>query len=286
RLFAKQLHDPPLLQQVQAGQRFVGQQQACFAGQQTGQPDPRLLAAGESFDTLAAQLQQAGSGQCRVDRFLLPIPPGQAAEAHHILHGQPPGTALLLWQVADLAGAAAGRQQVGPGALQAQLAAVVGQPGEGAEQSGFAGAVGADHAEQLAAFQAQIERVEATGYAQPVEVHQFHRCRSRQTSQMNNGAPISAVSTPSFSSRPAGSRRTAMSARQTSSPPSSAEGSSRRSGRWRTSGRTRCGTSRPTKPMSPATATEAPTSRAQARTTWREPWRTFRPRVSATASPR
>ena len=84
---------------------------------------------------------------------------------------------------------------------------------------------------------------------------------------MKNGAPISAVSTPTLISLVEGMSRTAISAASSSAAPDSAAGTISRPGSWPTSGRTRCGATSPTKPIEPATATPAPTAAATPATT-------------------
>src|SRR5690606_35662046 len=171
-------------------------------------------------------------------------------------------------------------------AADKHLAAIPLHAGQAVEQGGLARAVRADDAQHFAGRQGQIDALQALVHAQVLGTNQLHFCRSRHTSQMNSGAPISEVSTPSLSSRPGGSSRTTRSAQSTSVAPANIDGISRRSGRCRTSGRIRCGTTRPTKPMAPATATAEPTSTAAPSTISRLPRLTFRPRLCAVCSPR
>src|SRR5690606_3140211 len=102
--------------------------------------------------------------------------------------------------------------------------------GQAVEQGGLARAVGADDAEHFARIQAQVDALQTLVHAQTGGTHQLHFCRSRQTSQINSGAPISEVSTPSLSSRPGGISLTSRSAHSTSVAPANIEGISRRSG--------------------------------------------------------
>ena len=132
----------------------------------------------------------------------------------------------VLRQQADGLGAAGCRQRGEWRFFQQDLSRAGQQTGQRVEQCGLAGAVGADQAEQLTGRQRQIDVVQARRHVQGTGSNQRHRVRSRQTSQMNSGAPTSAVSTPSLTSRSGGNRRTTMSATTTSVAPPSAEGSS------------------------------------------------------------
>src|SRR5690606_16514263 len=214
------------------------------------------------------------------------VAPGQASEADDIPHGERPGAGTALRQKTQLLCPLALGQGLYRGAGQAYVALVGLNTRQAMQQGGFARAVGADDAEHFSGFQVQVDVHQPLADAQVLDADQIHRLRSFQTSQMNSGAPSSEVSTPSFSSRPGGSRRTPISARHTRIAPASAAGISSRSGRCCPSGRRICGTSRPTKPILPATATEEPTSMAAPSTSMMLPKRTFRPRLRATSSPR
>jgi hypothetical protein len=69
------------------------------------------------------------------------------------------------------------------------------------------------------------------------------------------GAPIKEVTTPSINSRCGEITRTIMSAAVMSRAPPTALGINKAEGRWRTRGRKRWGTTKPTKPIEPVTAT-------------------------------
>ena len=95
--------------------------------------------------------------------------------------------------------------------------------------------------------------------------------RVRNSRCRKNGVPINAVTTPSFSSLLVGITRTSTSAAVSSTAPASADGTRSFDGRAPVHGRRMCGTTSPTKPIAPLTATQAPTPRS--------PWR---PSASAT----
>ena len=71
-----------------------------------------------------------------------------------------------------------------------------------------------------------------------------------------------AVRTPRWSSGPLVRKRTAVSAANVNAAPPGALTIKRREGLWPTARLKRCGTTNPTKPMTPATETEAPTAKA------------------------
>ena len=102
----------------------------------------------------------------------------------------------------------------------------------------------------------------------------------------NTGAPISAVTTPSFSSALVGIQRTAMSAASNKLAPPTALANMSCAGSFLQARRSRCGTTKPTKPMMPVTATPAPTHKAVPRIILRCVVRTFMPRLLAVTSPR
>src|SRR5262249_60812974 len=110
------------------------------------------------------------------------------------------------------------------------------EAGEDAQQRGLAGAVRPDQAHDLAGVEREIDRLQhASGAvadrdAARVEAHQSSP-RSRQIRSNRNGAPISAVTTPSLSSGRVGMSRTAMSAASSSTAPPSPLTSSSRPGR-------------------------------------------------------
>src|SRR3546814_16240256 len=94
-----------------------------------------------------------------------------------------------------------------------------------------------------------------------VHVHQASSLRMRYRRARKKGAPSRDMAMPSLSSPALGRIRTMLSASTTSNAPANAAASSTADGLCPTSGRTRCGTTRPTKPITPAAATDAPTVR-------------------------
>src|SRR5271167_582562 len=139
------------------------------------------------------------------------------------------------------------------------------QMGKDAQEARFAGAVRPDQPDELAALDRGVDPVqhgsspEPDGDALRFEPHQIASRRRRSTSSRKNGAPISAVRTPSRNSGPVRSQRTAISAARTRHPPPSALGTSSRLGSCPTNGRSKYGMTRPTNPIAPLTATAAPT---------------------------
>src|SRR5690554_6085087 len=259
---AQQAQHVLLLEQVEAGDRLVGQYHPGLAGQYPGQPDPGLLATGELVYVAVQPGIHAGCRGGLGDGVGVVVAPGQAPKADYIAHGQSPGAGAALRQKAQLLRALA----LGDGSDrrpgQVYFALMILNPCQTVQQGGLACTVGAYDAKHFSGFQVQVDVHQPLADAQVLNADQIHRLRSFHTSQMNSGAPSREVSTPSFSSRPGGNRRTPISARQTRMAPASAAGINKRSGRCCTSGRRICGTSRPTKPILPATATDEPTSMA------------------------
>src|SRR5690606_10404247 len=282
---AQQCKNVLLMVQVEAGDGLVGEQHRRFAGQYPGQPDAGLLAAGQLIDLALHPVADLGVGGGLAYRFLVIIAPGQTAEGDDALHGQRPGALAALGQKADLACLFPPGHLPQQPVVQQDLAPVGQYPAEALQQGGFAGAVGADHPEHFTGDEVQVDVGDASADAELPDSDQIHHLRSFQTSQMNSGAPSREVSTPSLSSRPGGSRRTTISAAPTRMAPASVAGISRRSGLCFTRGRRICGTSRPTKPMLPATATEEPTSMEAPSTSMLLPSRWLRPMLRASSSP-
>src|SRR5690606_26639372 len=123
---------------------------------------------------------------------------GQAPEADDIAHGQSPGAGAALRQKAQLLRALALGHGVYRGAGKTYFALVILNARQTMQQSGFARAIGADHAEHFSGFQGQVDVHQPLADAQVLNADQIHRLRSFHTSQMNSGAPSREVSTPSF----------------------------------------------------------------------------------------
>src|SRR5690606_5917984 len=108
--------------------------------------------------------------------------------------------------------------------------------GERAYESRLARAVGADEPDQLARGHRDVDPVDdAMAAERDADVARAEKGHGtarlvRSTRNRKNGAPISAVTTPSFSSGPAGSRRTTMSAASSSAAPPNALAGRRRPG--------------------------------------------------------
>src|SRR5690554_1402605 len=262
RIVAQQTQHMLLLAQVQTGHRLVRQQYTRLPRQHPCQPDPRLLPARQSIDRALQPVADTRCPCCLQHGIRVVIAPRQASKANHIMHRQRPGTLATLRQKTHLLRPLPFRYLVQQLLLQQNLAPIFLNASQTVQQGRFASPVGTQNAQHLALMQAQTDIMQALFNRQTMSADQFHRLRSFQTSQINSGVPRIEVSTPSFNSRPGGNNRTQISAAQTRMAPASAAGISSRSGRCCTSGRSKCGTSKPTKPMLPATATELPTSRA------------------------
>ena len=176
----------------------------------------------------------------------------------------------ILRQVSDRARARPAVEPRERRAAPADGAAVRDETRERAQQRALAGAVRPDERHELAGLERDRRRPHgrvrfvANLDVECGERHRRHapRAELRITRCRKNGAPSSAVTTPSLSSGPGGSRRIAMSASVASRAPPRKLGSSSRLGCWPTARRSRCGTTRPTKPTTPVTATAPPTASA------------------------
>src|SRR5690606_5941948 len=265
-------------------------------GQGAGQQDTGPLAAGHFGHAPIGQMtdldlieRAAGGGQGLGPRQ------ERRAEGGDLGGGQVPGDAALLRKIGGALGAGASRQardvvarQAGRPARQRQ------QAREGAYQAGLAGPVGTDQGQQLARLHPQVGAVQHGAAAQSRRGgrhaepgrHSRHSRAARQAIRANSGAPTRAVNTPSLRSWAGGVARASRSATTSICRPASAEGSSSRAGSPRTAVLTRCGAARPTKRMTPATATAAPVARDAASRASSRSRAIGRPEVRAVSSPR
>src|SRR6185437_1559986 len=205
-----------------------------------------------------------------------------------------PGDASLLRQIAGDGGplALAQRFQRPPGEPNRACGARL-QAERGAQQSRLAGAVRADQAQHLAG--SDVERdvrqhvTPAAAHRQPLQFEHRRHARqllaARQAISANSGAPKRAVTTPSRSSSSEGITRAARSARVSRMAPANADGTSVRAGSSDTEPRTMCGAASPTKPITPAIATDAPVSSAAPATATTRSRAIGRPESEAVSSP-
>src|SRR5262249_38886612 len=141
------------------------------------------------------------------------------------------------------------------------------QIGENAQQGGLARSVRPDQTDHFAGTNRHVDlaqqRHAAEAHCKPLgfDLH-YSSLRNRKIKLNRNGAPIIAVTTPSFSSGSTGNRRMPISAASVSAAPPRPLTHSRRPGRYATSGRRMWGTTRPTNPIDPVTATALPTANA------------------------
>src|SRR5690606_38727795 len=157
--------------------------------------------------------------------------------------------------------------------LPRRRAAMRNEPRDRFQQRALSRAVRADQTDELAGPKVERYRLERDPRAVPNadaverERHEASFPLRRRIRCRKKGAPIRAVTTPSLSSGPGGIKRIAISAASVSAAPARKLGPSSRLGWCPTHGRSRCGTTRPTKPMTPLTATAAPTASAVPPTT-------------------
>src|SRR5437588_7132800 len=226
---------------------------------------------------------------------------GMPAQRHDRRDRHWPMEDMSLRQVGNVARARARRHGGNRAAVERDAAFGRQQAGKGANERGLAGAVWADERSHLT--RAQLERgalddrraaelhrklggVQARGGSRDVhDGDPSSRRRSEKIIARKNGTPISEVTTPTRSSSAAGMARTVMSAAVNSAAPARAPGKSTRAGSEPTARRTRCGATRPTKPIEPAIATEAPTPSATPMTTMRRTRSRLIPSEAAASSP-
>src|SRR5690606_24586824 len=122
------------------------------------------------------------------------------------------------------------------------------EPGHGLEERALACTVRSDEPDELPGrkLEGRLDDRSALPVAHAdafeLERHRFPSRPCRRISCRKNGAPISAVTTPSFNSGPGGIMRIATSARSVSVAPATKHGTSRRRGWWPTQGLSMCGT--------------------------------------------
>jgi hypothetical protein len=150
---------------VEAGERFVEEQNVGFLRQRTGDEGALLLAAGEGADLAVLEIAQLHAGERALDDLgvvtrILPPPAEIRITAHldEAAHGdgEVPVDVATLRQVGEFV-AAAGERFAAP----EDLAAVCGdESGEGFEQRALARAVRADEGHAAAAFGGEADLFE------------------------------------------------------------------------------------------------------------------------------
>src|SRR3989442_962634 len=147
-------------------------------------------------------------------------------------------------------------------------------------ERGFAAPIGAKHRVEFAQADRQRHvsqrvvrgpRVAIANVLEPEHhdfpriAHAVHAIVQRRSRNANTGTPISAVTTPTGSSRGATTVRASVSANASSAPPPRKAAGSKARCRWPQVSRAMCGPTSPTNPMTPETATAAAVRRDAAR---------------------
>lgn len=91
RILSEHLHHAALVIQVEAGDRFVGQQQARLSRQHAGEPNTGAFAAGQPVHFAAQQFAHPGLIDGAMNGVWILIPPGQPPERDDVFHAQRPG---------------------------------------------------------------------------------------------------------------------------------------------------------------------------------------------------
>src|SRR6266567_2348225 len=264
----EQLH---LVPQVERGGRLVEHEQPGLLRQRPRQPDALVFAARERPEPAVGQVRRVACGERAVDSR--PVCRTHAAEQrevwvatqqHRLAHALWEQVVLALGKHAHQARQGAPRPGVRRASQDLDLTGDERHEAEGrAHQRRLAAAVGSEHRVQLAGRELERDaheavargvRVTARDAAQRDDQLTVHR-RSRKA---NTGTPIRAVTIPTGSSRGATTVRARVSAAASRMPPvRNAVGSRVRWSRPHTR-RHRCGTTSPTNPITPATATRTP----------------------------
>ena len=233
-----------LVADVQGARRLVEQQHARFLRERTAQHHPLQLAAGERGGQPRGQVVQAQpvddaihGGAVAGGVVTEPRDVRGTAQADELAHRHPLGDHGTLRHERHHPGHGASLPllRVDPGHVH--RAARRDQAGQGVEERGLAGAVGADERDPLAGRHREVDPVQdrdpVAGHAEVAAGHGGgggHRCpllllRTRR----KNGAPIAAVTTPIGSSAGDIAVRATTSVRtRNAAPTSSDSGSSRR----------------------------------------------------------
>src|SRR5690606_30634510 len=150
---AQQAQHVLLLEQVEAGDRLVGQYHPGLAGQYPGQPDPGLLATGELVYLAVQPGIHAGCRGGPGDGVGVVVAPGQAPKADYIAPGKGPGAAAALRQKAQLLRELALEDGSDRGPGHVYLALMILNPCQTVQQGGLACTVGAYDAKHFSGFQ-------------------------------------------------------------------------------------------------------------------------------------
>src|SRR6056297_1781132 len=297
--FAQDGHHVDLVSRIQACDRLVREQDRRFSRQGASQQNPGQLAARQLGNGALGKLEHIASAHralnrsCIGRRWTAPgAAMGQAAKCDQSLDSDAPLAAATLGQIGQQSCEMVPRQPLQVVSKDRDLPRLPAlEATERAQQRCLARAVGADQTHHLAFLQAEIYPGEdrnattADGDAGARKQAHSNSRRSRTIRNRKNGAPTSAVSTPSFNSCAGENARTAISANSNIAPPPRALAGNNALGRSPTSGRSKCGTTKPTNPMAPATAVAAPTDSAVPRTRLVRTCPRLKPRLAVASSP-
>src|SRR5690606_34751410 len=165
---------------------------------------------------------------------------------------------------------------------------------ERAQRGRLAGAVRPDDGREGAPGGVEVHIVHELALAHPHrQAAHLHACARaharllrRSSSAANTGAPMSAVTIPTGSSRGSNAARASVSAHTRNTAPARAESGSSARLPGPMSSRTACGSTSPTKPIAPETATSAPVSSAPPPSSAQRAPVTGTPRAAAERSPK
>src|SRR3989454_3422774 len=284
---------------VEVRPRLVEQENARLLGEPAGQGRELELARGERLQGPPRQRLDAGHGERGGDGRVVVARQGSeraavrvAAQGDAVLHGEGGGCVFFRRDEGQRARARVAipvRHRASPQEHPASLRPQ--EAGEGADQRGLAGGVGADEGHRVPLVEREAHAVKDLARPPPHHrVPRFEHGRHVRPSLVRSasrkyGAPTKAVKAPRGRSIWALSVRDARSARTTRTAPARNDAGSRWRARGPTSGRRAWGATRPTKGTDPATDVAAPATRDDNASSVSRVRCTGKPRAAASSVP-
>src|SRR5438552_5131767 len=246
--------------------RFVEQEDVRVLQEDLRDAGPLALPAGKRAVALSRMIGQVELGEPAAREpgaFLVPAPGAPRARIpseHDVIeHAAPKIGFLVLKQHGDAPSELAAPVRGQRNAVERDRSGLRGaQAGEGEDEARLARAVAPEEGPERARREREVERANELAPARgDPESGRFQHQRSFPSRKSSTGTPIAAVRTPTGSSAGAAAVRASVSARASRLPPRQAESGSSAPWRWMPESRSRCGTTRPTKPIEPPSRTAA-----------------------------
>src|SRR6266568_3754433 len=252
--------------QVEMLQRLVEQQDVRVLQEDLRDARPLALPAGKRAIRLRRAIGEIELGE-RAARgrraFLVPAPgaPRVWIPAEHdvVERAAPEIGFLVLEQHGDAPGELAARVRGQRDAVERDRSGLrCAKAGEGEDEARLARAVAPEEGPERARREREVERAnELAPACRESEPGRFQHQRSLPRRKSSTGTPIIAVRTPTGSSAGAARVRASVSASASRLPPRHAASGSKAAWRRTPESRSRCGTTRPTKPIEPPSRTAA-----------------------------